>query len=70
MSAEHPICAMFAVMDEHDAERGLCFDAMARHLAVARLKNVQRNRLAGEEDDAQRKNRNECRAHGRVDATK
>src|ERR1019366_4605497 len=57
-----------SVMVEHDAERGLCFDAMARHHTVARLEDVQRNRLAGKENDAQRKKRNECRAHGRVAA--
>ena len=38
-------------VDVYDSEWGLRVDAVARHLPVARLENMQRHSLAGEEDD-------------------
>ena len=55
-------------MYKHNPERRSSFDALPRHYAVARLKDMQRDRLSGEENQAQREKWNTRRTHRRVRA--
>src|ERR1700733_8787247 len=57
----------FSFASQHDAERRLRVEAFARHLPVARLKNVQWNGLAGEQNDVQRKERDARGIHERLE---
>src|SRR5260370_21160962 len=55
-------------MHEHNPERRSSFDALTRHYAVARLEDVQRDRLSGEENETQLEKRNTSGTHCRVRA--
>ncbi len=55
-------------MDKNYAERGSSFDALPCHYAVARLEDVQRDRLSGEENETQREKWNTRGTHCRVRA--
>ena len=53
----------FFLLGKNNSERRLRLDAVARHHAVALLKNMERNGLAREKNDAQGKKRDACRGH-------
>src|ERR1700704_1376993 len=55
-------------MHEHNPERRSSFDALTRHYAVARLEDVQRDRLSGKENETQREKWNTRGTHCRVRA--
>src|SRR4030088_3526511 len=55
-------------MHQHKPERRSSFDALPRHYAVARLEDVQGDRLSGEENETQREKRNTSGTHCRVRA--
>ena len=65
ISAEQPIWASFPSCTK-TMPKGDCVSMQWRVISpVARLKNVQRHGLAGEEDDVERKQRDARRSHGR-----
>jgi hypothetical protein len=57
-----------SVMREHNSERRSRIDTLPRHHAVARLENVQRDSLSGEENHTEREKRYTRGAHGRARA--
>src|SRR5215469_16946685 len=54
-----------SVADKHNSKTGMRINAVARHLTITQFKNVQRQRLAGEKYNVQRKQRNPSAAHDR-----